>query len=111
MARSPTRKKRIVGKRNFVALRRKALGMTQIDLAAAAGVDQTTISLFENQAVWPSYENLTAIARALNCQTFEQLWVDPSTEDLNLLASNLGSEDRKAVAEMIKAFISSRAHN
>lgn len=108
MPRSRTRQKKVVGKRNFVAMRRRALKMTQEDLAAAADVDQATISLLENQNVWPTYENLAAIAVALGCETFEQLWSDPSHEDLNHIAANLDSKDRATVVEMVRAFVRTR---
>ena len=108
MSKARPRKKRLIGKPNSVAKRRRLLGMTQTDLAVAAGLDQGTISLFENQNVWPSYENLVAIADALRCSTFEQLWSDPDAEDLNALAAPLGPADRHALVEMVRAFVASR---
>jgi transcriptional regulator with XRE-family HTH domain len=54
--------------RRTYALRelRRLRGLTQVELAARAGVDQSTISSFETGPANPTPETVRAIARALN---------------------------------------------
>jgi transcriptional regulator with XRE-family HTH domain len=54
----------------FVIDRRKALGMTQEDLATAAGLGIATIKRFESRKFMPDGKNLLKIASALNCYLF-----------------------------------------
>lgn len=48
---------------------RKLLGMTQMDLASASGVDQSTISLIEQGKTTPNCFDVANIAEALNTTT------------------------------------------
>ena len=49
-----------------IAVRRKALSLTQDDLAGLVEVDAETISRFERGAVLPSLQRLCRVAEALN---------------------------------------------
>ena len=49
-----------------IAVRRKALSLTQDDLAGLVDVDAETISRFERGAVLPSLQRLCRVAEALN---------------------------------------------
>jgi putative transcriptional regulator len=59
--------------------RRKELGITQIDLAEAAGVSRQTIISMETGDYAPSVYLALLIARALQCSV-ESLWTAPSRE-------------------------------
>jgi len=48
---------------------RKLLGITQIDLAAVSGVDQSTISLIEQGKTTPNCFDVANIAESLNTTT------------------------------------------
>jgi len=48
---------------------RKMLGMTQVDLAAASSVDQSTISLIEQAKTTPNCFDVAFIAESMNCNT------------------------------------------
>ncbi|HEY6224514.1 MAG TPA: helix-turn-helix transcriptional regulator [Gemmatimonadales bacterium] len=52
---------------------RKALGLTQVQLAEAVGVDQTTISQWERGRVVPRDEMRIALANALGTTVAELL--------------------------------------
>lgn len=47
---------------------RKKAGLTQDDLAAAAGVSKQSISLWESGDRWPSAEFLPGLARGCGCE-------------------------------------------
>jgi len=51
-----------------IRTRRLERGLTQIELAEAAGVDRKTISRIENSRFSPSLINIYAIADALNSE-------------------------------------------
>lgn len=48
-----------------VRARREQIGFTQESLAELVGVSSTTIGLLERGVVWPEYDNIQAIAKAL----------------------------------------------
>lgn len=52
-----------------IAQKRKALGLTQEDLAARLGVSSQAVSKWENDVSCPDISLLPALARALNCTT------------------------------------------
>ena len=47
--------------------RRKALGMTQADLAAQLGVERATVGMWETGTSWPSARVLPDLADLLCC--------------------------------------------
>lgn len=55
----------------FVIARRGELGMTQAQLAEAAGVAERTVRSLEIGEAWPWARNLAAIARALKLDAGE----------------------------------------
>lgn len=50
---------------NSIRLQRKVIRMSQVELAAALGVTQSTVSRWENGEIAPTVENQLAIARVL----------------------------------------------
>lgn len=50
---------------NAIRLQRKVIRMSQVELAGALGVTQSTVSRWENGEVAPTVENQLAIARVL----------------------------------------------
>lgn len=73
-------KKNTTGQEDFgkklgqaIAVKRKALDLTQDDLAGMVGVDAETISRFERGTTAPSIERLVVIARALGIGVGELL--------------------------------------
>jgi DNA-binding XRE family transcriptional regulator len=56
------------------SLRQKA-GMTQVQLAKAAGVGQSTVAMWESKGIQPTVGNAVKLARALGL-TVEQLYED-----------------------------------
>lgn len=54
-----------------LAERRKALGMTQVELAKAAGVDQGAISNYENGGYKPKYAVAKRLAEVFGCTVGE----------------------------------------
>ncbi len=47
---------------------RKLQNLTQLELADKLGVDQTTVSKWENETSFPSIATLKKIADVLNCK-------------------------------------------
>ena len=60
--------------------RRKALGMTQQELADKTGVGRTTVTMWETGAGNPRIQVLPALARALQCTVDELLGAEDSKE-------------------------------
>lgn len=60
--------------------RRKALGMTQQELADKTGVGRTTVTMWETGAGNPRIQVLPALARALRCTVDELLGAEVSKE-------------------------------
>jgi len=54
-------------------MRRKALGLSQEDLAALAGIDRTYASQIERKIANPSLSIICAIADVLGCEVSELL--------------------------------------
>jgi transcriptional regulator with XRE-family HTH domain len=54
-------------------MRRKALGLSQEDLAALAGIDRTYASQIERRVANPSLGIICAIADVLGCEVAELL--------------------------------------
>lgn len=66
---------------NGVAARRKALGMSQRDLAAAAGIAQATLVKIEaNDGYAPSGTVQVKLATALGVETQELFWSEDAAE-------------------------------
>lgn len=63
-----------------IAVRRKAAGMTQAQLAAAIDVERPALAMWEIGASWPSARILPALADVLLC-TIDELYVDPEAEE------------------------------
>jgi len=102
------------GKR-LVAIRRLR-GMTQVDLAKAAGTTQRAISYYENDVGHPPAAALVALARALRVTADELLGLkavrpdaraeDPETRRLwkkFQLVSTLADKDQRAVIRLINS--------
>src|SRR5258708_30697949 len=70
--------------------RRKALGMSQDDLAERAGTNQGQISRYENDESIPLADVLEAIARGLDCSAD---WLLGLSDNVNLAVSNEGELD------------------
>lgn len=64
----------------LVALR-KARGLTQVQLAQAAGTTQRAISYYENEAGYPPAPAVVALAQALRVTTDELLGLRPGKAD------------------------------
>jgi transcriptional regulator with XRE-family HTH domain len=50
---------------------RKARGISQVELAARMGVDQPTVSKWENGTRYPWPHTISAMAKALKCRESE----------------------------------------
>ena|SRR5258708_27012797 len=77
--------------------RRKALGMSQDDLAERAGTNQGQISRYENAESIPQADVLEAIARGLDCSAD---WLLGLTDNVNLYTvseAELDAIEREAV--------------
>lgn len=85
-----------------VAIRhyRKRAGLSQKDLAQACGVDEQTIYRIEGGAMWPRYENLTAICGKLGIDPaalFSPVEYAPTPQEaLDFLARALGATPARA---------------
>lgn len=64
---------------HLLALRKRA-GLTQVELAAAAGVPQTTIALWERSDIPPRSDALPKLAKALGVK-LEHLLADTNAEE------------------------------
>ncbi|HVT05229.1 MAG TPA: helix-turn-helix transcriptional regulator [Thermoanaerobaculia bacterium] len=107
------------GKR--LAAIRRTRGMTQIDLAEAAGTTQRAVSYYENAFGFPPAPVLVALAKALAVTTDELLGVkraprpDARTEDPETrrlwkkfqLVSTLPDKDQRAVIRLINSLAGS----
>nr|WP_255720345.1 helix-turn-helix transcriptional regulator [Acuticoccus kalidii] len=90
---------------NYVAKRRRLLGMSQAALADAVGVDQTTISSFENRLTWPEAETMWNIAQALQCTSWLELFVDPDDIDLNAKSAPLPKAEKATLADVAESML------
>ncbi len=95
---------------------RRLRGMTQIDLADAAGTTQRAVSYYENAFGFPPAPQLVALAKALHVTTDELLGVksikadsrseDPETRRLwkkFQQVSELPDKDQRAVIRLINS--------
>jgi transcriptional regulator with XRE-family HTH domain len=71
------------GKR--LAALRKARGLTQVQLAKAAGTTQRAISYYENEAGFPPAPAVMDLARALRVSTDELLGIRPQPREVSKL--------------------------
>lgn len=60
---------------------RRLRGLTQVDLAEAAGTTQRAISYYENEVGYPPAAQLVALAKALRVSTDELLGLKPPKAD------------------------------
>jgi len=97
---------------------RKARGLTQVQLAGAAGTTQRAISYYETEAGFPPAPAVIGLAQALNVTTDELLGVrPPRVERVNddsearrmwkrfQLVSTLPERDRKAIIRLVNSLI------
>jgi len=92
-----------------IAERRKAVGLTQAELAEKIGADTVTISRFERGSNLPSLIRLEQIANALGLPLAELLSQSTSLcTDQTLLIqgwiSELSDSDRKFILDMVHAW-------
>lgn len=94
---------------------RQARGLTQVQLAEAAGTTQRAISYYETDAEWPTVPQLIALAKALRITTDELLGLKslpkaatakPPPEERRLwkklrLIAALPQRDQRAVLRLI----------
>jgi transcriptional regulator with XRE-family HTH domain len=97
---------------------RKARGLTQVQLAEAAGTTQRAISYYETEAGFPPAPAVIDLAKALRISTDEMLGVKtPKVERINddsdarrmwkrfQMVSTLPERDRKAVIRLIHSLV------
>ena len=97
---------------------RKARGLTQVQLAEAAGTTQRAISYYETEAGFPPAPAVIDLAKALNVTTDELLGVKPprveranhDSEARRLwkrfqLVSALPERDQKAIIRLVNSLI------
>ena len=63
-----------------LAVRRKAAGMTQAQLAAAIDVERPALAMWEIGASWPSARILPALADVLLC-SIDELYEAPEAKE------------------------------
>jgi transcriptional regulator with XRE-family HTH domain len=98
---------------------RKARGLTQVELADAAGTTQRAISYYETEAGFPPAPAVILLAKALQVTTDELLGLKPpKVERLNgdpesrrlwkrfQQVTTLPERDQKAVARLINSLVS-----
>ena len=98
---------------------RKARGLTQVQLAEAAGTTQRAISYYETEAGFPPAPAVIDLARALLVSTDELLGVKPprverlhdDSESRRLwkrfqMVATLPERDQKAVIRLVKSLVS-----
>jgi transcriptional regulator with XRE-family HTH domain len=101
---------------------RKARGLTQVQLATAAGTTQRAISYYETEAGFPPAPAVIDLAEALSVTTDELLGVKPPrVERVNddsearrmwkrfQLVSTLPERDRKAIIRLVNSLITNSA--
>lgn len=101
---------------------RKARGLTQVQLAEAAGTTQRAISYYETEAGFPPAPAVIGLAEALSITTDELLGVKPPrVEHVNddsearrmwkrfQLVSTLPERDRKAIIRLVNSLIANGA--
>jgi len=99
---------------------RKARGLTQVQLAEAAGTTQRAISYYETEAGFPPAPAVIDLAEALNVTTDELLGVKPpkierandDSESRRMwkrfqLVATLPERDRKAIIRLVNSLIAS----
>ncbi|MGB6639790.1 MAG: helix-turn-helix transcriptional regulator [Thermoanaerobaculia bacterium] len=101
---------------------RKARGLTQVELAEAAGTTQRAISYYENEAAYPPALAVIALAKALRISTDEILGLRPpkptpleKDPELRRLwrrfqkVQNLPERDQRAVIRLINSLATTAA--
>jgi transcriptional regulator with XRE-family HTH domain len=102
---------------------RKARGMTQVQLAEAAGTTQRAISYYENDTGFPPAAALIDLARALKVSADELLGLKPlkveridSDPEMRRLwkrfrqITALPERDQRAVIRLISSLVSANTH-
>ena len=102
---------------------RKARGLTQVQLAEAAGTTQRAISYYENDTGFPPASALIDLGRALKVSTDELLGIKPlkveridSDPEVRRLwkrfqqITGLPEKDQRAVIRLISSLVSVSAH-
>ena len=69
-----------------LAPRRKAVGLTQAQLAEALGVERATVTMWELGNSWPSARVLPQIADLLVC-SIDELYYAPEAEETSSAAA------------------------
>ena len=75
--------------------RRKAMGMTQADVAEALGIERATVGMWETGTSWPSARVLPDLAGLLCC-SIDELYTAPEETDCHASAAALARNDRTA---------------
>lgn len=101
---------------------RKARGMTQVQLAEAAGTTQRAVSYYETEAGFPPAPAVIALAKALNVSTDELLGVRPPRVERGKddpdekrmwkrfqMVTALPERDQKAVIRLINSLVGAGA--
>jgi transcriptional regulator with XRE-family HTH domain len=86
-----------------ISRRRKAMGMTQAELAEKLGIGGDSLSRFENGVVSPRIQRLEEIAEALDCAVADlfRKHSDPPSVKLDTVADMLSSLPQDAQDDVI----------
>ncbi len=94
-----------------IRTRRKAIGITQEQLAERAGLSPNYIARLEIGSNTPSLSALTAISKALGVQTFELLRVEPDyawlnkAQEIAWLLESLNKDDLEYVLDQLQTTV------
>jgi len=94
----------------LISVRRKALGLTQGELAERVNIEQESMSRIETGAITPSLSRLVSLADALDCPVEALLRpASPRKQDQALvmaeLLSGLNSAERAFALGVVKDFV------
>lgn len=104
--RKPTRPRKI-RLHNYLEAWRSRAGLNQEELAHRVGVDQTTISKYENHQQQIPSNTLMDIAEVLQIRPL-QIYEPPDAASLDALVAGLPESERERIADIVSVLLSKR---
>ncbi len=93
-----------------IAMRRKKLGYTQVQVAQMLGIEQESLSRMEKGIIAPKFSRLESLASVLECSVIDLFRIQNDTVDnlskyLSESISNLSKKQQKVALEAMEGIM------